>query len=63
MKGVDVSIFNGNVDWQALKSAGIDFAICRSSYGKKHFDEAFQRNVEGAHHAGLIPLLLRTYTK
>ena len=54
MKGVDVSIFNGNVDWQALKAAGIDFAICRSSYGKKHFDETFQRNVEGAHRAGLI---------
>lgn len=54
MKGVDISIFNGNVDWQALKAAGIDFAICRSSYGKKHFDETFQRNVEGAHRAGLI---------
>ncbi len=54
MKGVDVSIFNGYVDWEKLKSAGIDFAICRSSYGKKHFDETFARNVEGAHKAGLI---------
>ena len=54
MKGVDVSTFNGYVDWQDLKAAGIDFAICRSSYGKKHFDETFQRNVEAAHNAGLI---------
>lgn len=54
MKGIDVSIFNGNVDWQAVKAAGFDFAICRSSYGKKHFDESFQRNVEGAHRAGLF---------
>ena len=54
MKGVDVSTFNGYVDWLELKAAGIDFAICRSSYGKKHFDETFQRNVDAAHRAGLI---------
>ena len=54
MKGVDVSYHNGIIDWQKLKAAGIDFAICRSSYGKKHFDETFQRNVTGAHNAGLI---------
>ena len=54
MKGIDVSSWNGNIDWQAVKAAGIDFAICRSSYGKKHFDETFQRNVEDAHRAGLI---------
>lgn len=54
MKGVDVSYHNGNINFDELKAAGIDFAICRSSYGKKHFDETFQRNVEGAHRAGLI---------
>lgn len=54
MKGVDVSIYNGVVDWQELKAAGIGFAICRSSYGTHHFDETFQCNVEGAHKAGLI---------
>lgn len=54
MRGVDVSIFNENVDWQALKAAGIDFAICRTGYGKSGFDENFQHNVEEAHKAGLI---------
>ena len=54
MKGVDVSYHNGNVNWQKLKANGIDFAICRSSYGKKNFDETFQRNVYNAHNAGLI---------
>ncbi len=54
MRGVDVSVFNEAVDWAALKAAGIDFAICRTGYGKSNFDENFQRNVEGAHKAGLI---------
>ena len=52
MKGIDVSYHNGFIDWQAVKNAGIDFAICRCSYGK-NADETFQRNVEGAHTAGL----------
>ena len=54
MRGVDVSIFNENVDWPALKAAGIDFAVCRTGYGKSNFDENFQHNVEAAHKAGLI---------
>ena len=54
MKGVDVSIYNEPVDWQALKSAGISFAICRTGYGKSGLDDSFQRNVDGAHKAGLI---------
>ena len=54
MKGVDVSIHNGNVDWAALKAAGIDFAICRAGYGRNYADSTFFRNVNGAHAAGLI---------
>ena len=54
MRGVDVSIFNENVDWQALKAAGIEFAICRTGYGKSSFDENFQHNVEEAHKVGFI---------
>lgn len=54
MRGVDVSIFNEGVDWSAVKAAGFDFAICRTGYGKSGFDENFQRNVDGAHKAGLI---------
>lgn len=53
MRGVDVSVHNGFVDWQALKNVGIDFAICRTGYGKTGFDETFQRNVNEARAAGL----------
>lgn len=53
MRGVDVSIHNGEVDYAALKLAGIDFVICRSSYGKTAVDESFITNVENAHKHGL----------
>ena len=54
MKGIDVSVFNNWVDWQAVKAADFEFAICRTGYGKNGYDETFVRNVNGAHAAGLI---------
>ena len=54
MLGIDVSVFNGWVDWAAVKAAGVDFAICRTGFGKSGYDETFTRNVDGAHAAGLI---------
>ena len=53
-KGIDVSENNGRVNWNAVRAAGYDFAIVRSSYGRFGIDENFQQNVDGAHAAGLI---------
>jgi len=53
MKGVDVSVHNGRVDWLALKDAGIDFAICHTGYGRTGFDETFQHNVNEARAVGM----------
>ena len=54
MKGVDVSIFNGKVDWRALKACGFNFAICRTGFGKYGYDETFARNVYDAHKEGFL---------
>ena len=56
MKGIDVSENNGYepLDWHAIKNAGIDFAICRTGFGKSGIDPTFIQNVNGAHDAGLI---------
>ncbi len=56
--GVDVSEFQGEVDWNAVKAAGIDFAIVRLGYrgmtqGLLFMDEFFERNLQGAKDAGL----------
>lgn len=48
MKGIDVSENNGYIDWDAVKNAGIDFAMVRCSYGKSGRDELFQHNVNEA---------------
>lgn len=55
MKGIDVSVHNGNIDWQKVKSAGIDFAILRAGYGRlaSQKDEKFEQNYKNAKAAGI----------
>mgnify|MGYP004448541277 FL=1 len=46
--GIDVSSWNGTIDWQQVKNDGIDFAIIRCGYGgdaTKQDDSYFQYNV------------------
>lgn len=55
MKGIDVSVHNGNIDWNKVKADGIDFAILRAGYGRleKQKDEKFEQNYAGAKAAGI----------
>lgn len=53
MKGIDCSENNGKVDWDAVKEAGVDFAIVRCSYGLSSEDEMFLENVNEAHKRGI----------
>ncbi|MBP0986928.1 MAG: hypothetical protein J6S92_01450 [Oscillospiraceae bacterium] len=50
MKGIDVSVHNGDIDWQKVKSDGIDFAILRAGYGRleSQKDQKFEQNYAGA---------------
>lgn len=57
--GVDVSEYQGNIDWKAVKNAGIDFAVLRlgwrgSTQGFLNVDETFEQNFTGATDAGLF---------
>lgn len=56
--GIDVSYAQKEIDWQKVKSAGIDFAIIRLGYrgyetGNLHTDEFFEVNVSNAINAGI----------
>ena len=56
--GVDVSAYQGNIDWEKVKASGIDFAIVRLGYrgygsGKLVKDDYAVKNLEGARKAGL----------
>lgn len=55
MRGIDVSKWQGNIDWQKVKAAGIEFAIIRAGYGNSaaQKDRFFEQNYRGAKEAGL----------
>ena len=53
MKGVDVSTYNGLLDWNAIKAAGIDFAIIRAGSSISGEDRYFEMNYKAAREAGL----------
>ncbi|MCC8128859.1 MAG: hypothetical protein LIO51_02835 [Clostridiales bacterium] len=57
-KGVDVSKWNGTINWSKVKASGISFVIIRCGYrgasdGKLYKDAMFETNVKGALAAGL----------
>lgn len=50
MKGIDVSVHNGSIDWHKVKNAGIQFAILRAGYGRElsQKDARFEENYKNA---------------
>ena len=53
IRGIDVSVWNENVNWQAVKDFGIKFVMIRTTMGKSNTDEAFLSHYEGARSVGL----------
>ena len=56
--GIDVSAYQGDIDWVAVKNSGVDFAIIRAGYrgssvGALVQDSYFMQNLEGAKAAGI----------
>ena len=58
-KGIDVSAYQGEIDWEKVKADGIDFVFLRLGYrgyaeeGTLNEDEKFEENLKGAKAAGL----------
>nr|DAD79122.1 MAG TPA: PlyB like endolysin [Siphoviridae sp. ctsDY37]DAF96030.1 MAG TPA: PlyB like endolysin [Siphoviridae sp. cteLB10] len=53
MKGIDVSAHQGNINWDAVKASGIEFAIIRISYGQSSVDSKAIRNIEECIRVGM----------
>ena len=56
--GVDVSFYQGEIDWEAVAADGVEFAMIRCGYrgsesGTIVVDEQFENNINGALAAGL----------
>ena len=52
-KGIDVSIWQGDIDWRKVKNSGIDFAMLRIGYGDNYKDACFEKNYYAAKKAGI----------
>lgn len=56
--GIDVSFYQGDIDWQKVAEQGVEFAMIRCGYrgsseGDLFVDDKFEQNMQGAIDAGL----------
>lgn len=56
--GIDVSKWQGTINWKKVKADGVDFAIIRLGYrgmadGSLNIDSYFETNIKAAHEAGV----------
>lgn len=67
--GIDVSGWNGDIDWARVKASGIDFAIIKmgnvyNSSGTVDLESTFRKNVAGCERVGLpYGVYLYTYVQ
>jgi GH25 family lysozyme M1 (1,4-beta-N-acetylmuramidase) len=53
IKGIDVSKWQGTINWASVKDAGIQFAMLRSSYGSSSVDSTFETYYQQAKANGI----------
>lgn len=56
IQGIDVSKYQGNIDWQKVKKAGIKFAmlrLCSSNNSGLYIDPTFEQNYNNAKSVGI----------
>lgn len=52
-QGIDVSSWQGNIDFSAVKNSGIEFVYIKSSEGTRYIDPYFEQNYQNAKANGL----------
>ncbi|HCT75287.1 MAG TPA: hydrolase [Micromonosporaceae bacterium] len=52
--GVDVSHWQGSINWTSVRSAGVQFAYIKATEGTTYKDPKFNTNYVAAYHAGVI---------
>ena len=54
LEGIDVSVYQGTIDWTKVRAAGIEFAYIRVSDGLPPIDSRFTQNWAAARTAGVL---------
>lgn len=52
-RGIDISKWQGDIDWKKVSLSGVDFAMIRSSFGSENIDEKLKANVAGCEKYGI----------
>jgi len=53
VKGIDVSYYQGTINWTSVKNDGVKFAFIRASDGLNTIDSKFESNWSGSRAAGI----------
>lgn len=53
VQGIDVSHYQGEIDWEKMSARGIRFAYIKATEGSSYTDEFYMRNLQGAQAAGI----------
>ena len=53
IQGIDVSYWQGDIDWEATRQAGVRFAFIKATEGGDHLDPKFLENWYAAKRAGV----------
>lgn len=51
--GIDVSKYQGEIDWLTVRRSGVSFAYIKATEGGDHLDEKFKENWRGAARGGV----------
>jgi GH25 family lysozyme M1 (1,4-beta-N-acetylmuramidase) len=54
VSGIDVSRWQGTVNWNSVKNAGVEFAFTKATEGVNYVDPQYHANMLGASAAGVI---------
>ena len=49
IQGVDVSHYQGEIDWQQIQDAPVQFAFIKATEGSSHIDQRFAYNLSLIH--------------
>lgn len=53
LKVIDVSEWQGSIDWNKVQNSGVDAVILRFGYSTTHFDKQFERNLREVRRLGI----------
>ncbi|WP_342670471.1 GH25 family lysozyme [Haloglycomyces albus] len=54
VQGVDVSHWQGSINWSAVRNDGIEFAYIKATEGTSYTDPQFNSNYPNAYYAGVV---------